>query len=150
MTLAGFRNPILGMIAELQDIQTFQELHWEGSFEDYLDLVREDPSICRNAYQRLYDLIASFGTTTYTEYKKRIVRYHFFDDPFGYANQTTASPLAFFASWGPSESTSFCVMTKARQKSLSPPLASRRTVTPFSDFSSGSKLAGAFTTTTSV
>jgi serine protein kinase len=81
MSLAGFRNPILGMIAEMQDIQTFQELHWEGSFEDYLDLVREDPSICRNAYQRLYDLIASFGTTTYTEYKKRIVRYHFFDDP---------------------------------------------------------------------
>jgi serine protein kinase len=75
-------NPILGMIAELQDIRSFQELNWEGSFGDYLDLVREDPNICRNAYQRLYDLIISFGTEEYTEYKKRITRYKFFEDPF--------------------------------------------------------------------
>ncbi len=75
------RNPILGMIAELQDVQQYQELTWEGSFSDYLEILREDPGVARNAYQRLYDCIMHFGTEEYTEYKKRIVRYKFFDDP---------------------------------------------------------------------
>jgi len=75
-------HPILNMISELQDVAQFQDLAWEGTFADYLELVREDPNICRNAYQRLYDMIVSFGTEEYTEYKKRIVRYKFFDDPF--------------------------------------------------------------------
>ena len=76
------RNPILGMIADLQDVALYQDLTWEGSYAEYLDLVREDPNVCRNAYQRLYDMIVSFGHEEYTEYKKRIVRYKFFDDPF--------------------------------------------------------------------
>jgi serine protein kinase len=79
---AASRNPILSRIAALQDIQQYQELNWEGSFEAYLDIVRADPSVSRNAYQRLYDMIMKFGTETYTEYKKTIVRYKFFDDPF--------------------------------------------------------------------
>lgn len=83
MTPNPFSHPtgILGMIAELQDLDRYREQHWEGSFSDYLELVRERPSITRNAYQRLYDMIVSFGTETYTEYKKPIVRYKFFDDP---------------------------------------------------------------------
>ncbi len=76
------RNPLLGMIAEMQDIREYRELTWEGTFSDYLDIVREDPNVCRNAYQRLFDMILHFGTEEYTEYKKRIVRYKFFDDPF--------------------------------------------------------------------
>ncbi len=75
-------NPILSMIAELQDVEQFKVQHWEGSFADYLDIVREDPNVARNAYQRVYDMIMHFGTEEYTEYKKRIVRYRFFDDPF--------------------------------------------------------------------
>ncbi|MDP6931553.1 MAG: serine protein kinase [Myxococcota bacterium] len=70
------------MIGEMQDIESFRDQHWSGSFADYLDLVRDDPLIARNAYQRLYDLIVHFGSEEYTEYKKRIVRYKFFDDPF--------------------------------------------------------------------
>jgi serine protein kinase len=72
---------ILGMIAELQDLERYREQNWEGSFSEYLDIVRERPAVTRNAYQRLYDMILSFGTDTYTEYKKPIVRYKFFDDP---------------------------------------------------------------------
>jgi serine protein kinase len=72
---------ILGMIAELQDIERFREMHWEGTFSDYLDVVRERPNVTRNAYQRLYDLITSFGSEQYTEYRKPITRYRFFDDP---------------------------------------------------------------------
>jgi serine protein kinase len=76
------RDSILGMIAAMQDLDKYRVEHWSGSFEQYLDVVREDPGVCRNAYQRLYDLIVSFGSETYTEYKKKIVRYNFFDDPF--------------------------------------------------------------------
>ncbi|MFT5681362.1 MAG: serine protein kinase, partial [Myxococcota bacterium] len=74
-------NNIIDMIAGLQDVTTYQDHNWEGSFGDYLDIVRADPRVARNAYQRLYDLIMHFGFTTYTEYKKKIVRYTFFDDP---------------------------------------------------------------------
>jgi serine protein kinase len=73
---------LLGVIAAHQDLGQYRELLWEGSFGEYLDLVREDPGIARNAYQRLYDLVVSYGHEDYTEYKKTIRRYAFFDDPF--------------------------------------------------------------------
>ena len=72
---------ILGMISQMQDLERFREQNWEGSFSDYLDIVREKPFVTRNAYQRLYDMIMSFGTESYTEYRKPIIRYKFFDDP---------------------------------------------------------------------
>ena len=40
-----------------QNIEEYRELHWEGSFEDYLELVRQDPNIARTAYQRVYDMV---------------------------------------------------------------------------------------------
>ncbi|MBT7610970.1 MAG: serine protein kinase [Bacteriovoracaceae bacterium] len=61
--------------------EDFKHLTWEGSFQDYVNLVSEDRRIARNAFQRINDMIISFGTETYTEYKKEITRYHFFDDP---------------------------------------------------------------------
>lgn len=61
--------------------EDFSHLHWSGSFQDYLDLVASNPQVCRNAFQRVHDMILSYGTSTYTEYKKEITRYHFFDDP---------------------------------------------------------------------
>lgn len=64
-------------------IQDFAHLHWSGSFQDYLDMVVEDRRIARNSFQRIHDMIMSFGTHQYTEYKKEITRYHFFDDPMG-------------------------------------------------------------------
>ncbi|MCB9672989.1 MAG: serine protein kinase [Alphaproteobacteria bacterium] len=73
---------LLSLIEAHQDRGHYQNLLWEGSFADYLELVRQDPGIARNAYQRLYDLIVSFGAEDYTEYKKTITRYRFFDDPF--------------------------------------------------------------------
>jgi len=59
----------------------FSHLHWSGSLQDYMNLVTENPYIARNSFQRVHDMIMSFGTSTYTEYKKEITRYHFFDDP---------------------------------------------------------------------
>ncbi|MCB9780726.1 MAG: serine protein kinase [Alphaproteobacteria bacterium] len=72
---------LLSALGRLQDKETWQELHWEGTFAEYLAMVQENPNLSRNAYQRLYDLILSFGAETHTEFKKEITRYHFFDDP---------------------------------------------------------------------
>jgi len=75
-------NSLMNLIATHQNVGRFQDLLWEGSFAEYLDMVREDPRLCRNAWQRLYDLVDSYGSHEYTEYKKPIVRHKFFDDPF--------------------------------------------------------------------
>jgi len=74
---------IIQHIRERQDAALYQDLHWDGSFTDYLELVHQQPLICRSAFQRLYDMIMSFGTEKYTEYKKEITHYKFFDDPIG-------------------------------------------------------------------
>ncbi len=67
-------------IGALQDFDLYRELTWEGSFEDYLNVVRERPQVTRNAYQRVYDMIIRYGTEEYTDSKKKLVRYNFFKD----------------------------------------------------------------------
>ncbi|MEM6962253.1 MAG: serine protein kinase, partial [Myxococcota bacterium] len=75
---------MVARIAALQDYDRYRDLHWEGSFEDYLNIVRDKPHITRNAFQRLYDMIVSFGEEEYIDNKKRLVRYPFFTDPIGH------------------------------------------------------------------
>ncbi len=72
---------LVDQIAELQDYEQFADLHWTGSFEDYLSIVREKPSVTRTAFQRVYDMVLSYGSETYFDNKKKIVHYRFFDDP---------------------------------------------------------------------
>ena len=75
---------ILSRIASLQDRAAYKEQHWEGSFEDYLQLVRQNPRVTRTAFQRMYDMILSHGKTEYGDNKKKLIRYHFFhDEQFG-------------------------------------------------------------------
>src|ERR1044071_3317808 len=71
---------ILSAIANLQSAQEYQELNWEGSFEDYLKLIQDNPRVTRNAFQRIYDMILSHGLENYVEHKKKITRYRFFRD----------------------------------------------------------------------
>ena len=54
--------------------------HWSGTFDEYLDLVKKNPKLSRNAYQRMYDMIMESGTEEYTDFKKHVIRYKFFDD----------------------------------------------------------------------
>ncbi|MFW6049807.1 MAG: PrkA family serine protein kinase [Myxococcota bacterium] len=72
---------MVARIAALQDYDHYRDLHWEGSFEDYLRIVREKPQVTRNAWQRLYDMVVSYGEEEYIDNKKRLVRYPFFTDP---------------------------------------------------------------------
>jgi serine protein kinase len=79
-------SPAAAIIEQIRDRQNrheYHDLHWEGSFTEYLELVETQPAIARNSFQRLYDLIVSFGSNRYVEYKKEITHYNFFDDPIG-------------------------------------------------------------------
>src|SRR5437762_1336864 len=71
---------ILSAIANTQSAQEYQELNWEGSLEDYLKLVQDNPRVTRNAFQRIYDMILSYGIEDYVEQKRKITRYRFFRD----------------------------------------------------------------------
>ena len=67
-------------IAELQNYDEYQELHWDGSFEDYLTLVRKNPRVTRNSFQRMYDMVLAHGVEEYVDNKKKLTRYNFFKD----------------------------------------------------------------------
>ncbi|KAB8142636.1 serine protein kinase [Chloroflexia bacterium SDU3-3] len=73
-------SALLQSISELQDQRTFQELNWSGAFADYLDIVSQDPKVTRNAFQRIYDMIMSYGSEEFVDAKKRLIRYRFFSD----------------------------------------------------------------------
>ena len=66
---------------KIQTKEEFRQLLWEGSFFEYMEMVKKNPAIARNAFQRMYDMVLTWGTESYTEYKKEITRYRFFDDP---------------------------------------------------------------------
>ena len=72
---------VKNFVGGLLDIDRFKKSHWEGSFQDYINIVRERPEVTRNAFQRLYDLIMHYGTEDYVEFKKKITGYKFFKDP---------------------------------------------------------------------
>lgn len=74
-------SKVLGLIREKQDLTTYQDWNWEGAYEDYLNLVVEKPRSARTAFQRMYDMILSHGLEEYSDVKKKITHYHFFDDP---------------------------------------------------------------------
>ncbi len=78
---ATMTHPVLRRIAELQDLTGFRDLHWEGTFDQYLDVVRQDQRVARSAFQRLYDMIVSYGFESYTRNRETLIHYNFFDDP---------------------------------------------------------------------
>ena len=75
-------SAILKKIKSMQDVDGFRDLHWEGTFEEYLEFVRQDTSVARSAFQRLYDMIVSHGYEEYTHHRETLIHYYFFDDPF--------------------------------------------------------------------
>ncbi len=71
---------LISQIAAMQDYKEYEDLNWEGSFEDYLHLVRKNPRVTRNAFQRAYDMILAHGQEEYIDNKKKLVRFKFFKD----------------------------------------------------------------------
>ncbi len=74
-------SDLRGLIESRLNRERFQSQHWEGSVWDYLDIVQKDPRVARNAFQRVYDMILSYGSENITVFKQPITRYTFFDDP---------------------------------------------------------------------
>lgn len=72
---------LVSTIASWQDREAYEEQHWEGSLEEYLSIIKADPKVTRSAFQRLYEMILAHGKTEYVDNKKKLVRYHFFEDP---------------------------------------------------------------------
>lgn len=64
-------------------LDQFRKKNWLGTFEEYLDLrSRQQPEVARNAFERVYDMIMSYGSYSYEESRgKSRTHYRFFDDP---------------------------------------------------------------------
>src|SRR6516162_3871139 len=71
---------ILSAIRQQLNLSDYRKKHWEGSFDEYLDIVCEHPEATRTAYQRVYDMILSHGTEDVYEQKEKITRYKFFTE----------------------------------------------------------------------
>jgi hypothetical protein len=76
------RKTILAIVDSSIDQKQFLSQHWEGSFNDYLELVSQVPATARNAFQRIYAMIQHFGARRYAWMREERIRYRFFDDPF--------------------------------------------------------------------
>ena len=81
MNVSNFKSHLVSIVKEDYGEDIYQQLRWEGSFFDYLSLVEKNPNVARNAFQRMYDMIVSYGKREYVDYKKTITHYSFFDDP---------------------------------------------------------------------
>jgi len=71
---------LIASLRQQQNLSDYRKTHWEGTFEEYLDIVLEHPEVTRTAYQRLYDMILSHGTEEVFENKEKIIRYKFFTE----------------------------------------------------------------------
>ena len=72
---------LYSIITENLDTTRYRELNWCGSFHDYLRVVHDNPNVVRNAFQRLFDMIISYGTEEIADQKENHEHYKFFDDP---------------------------------------------------------------------
>lgn len=74
-------HTLIESIASKQNLETYQQENWQGTFADYLDIAKRNPKVTRTAHQRLYDMVMSYGTYTVEDGKEELTRYKFFDDP---------------------------------------------------------------------
>ncbi len=72
---------IVSLVSDRQDRDQFRRKNWVGTFEEYLDIVRDSPQVTRTAYQRIYDMILSDGVDVVTKGREKEHHYRFFDDP---------------------------------------------------------------------
>ncbi len=72
---------LLSQISSNLSRDSFRQENWQGTFHEYIDLVKANPAVTRTAYQRLYDMIKADGTYALEGSKEGQIRYRFFDDP---------------------------------------------------------------------
>ena len=74
-------SSLLKMVTTKLDQEKFRQQHWEGILRSTWRSSRRIPRVVRNAFQRMYDMVLSYGFEKYTLFKQDIVKYHFFTDP---------------------------------------------------------------------
>jgi len=74
-------SEIISLVSEQQDRDQFRRKNWVGTFDQYLDIVRENPLVTHTAYQRVYDMILSYGVEVVAKGREKEHHYRFFDDP---------------------------------------------------------------------
>ncbi|MBI5362720.1 MAG: serine protein kinase [Planctomycetes bacterium] len=74
-------SPIFELVRQSLSSERFAALHWEGTFQEYLEIAEKNPLVARNAWQRLYDMIDSHGSVK-PEKRGAHKRWKIFDDPF--------------------------------------------------------------------
>src|SRR5699024_223380 len=70
----GSRLDILGKAKKYREEE--QQLRWEGTFAEYLQIVKERPEVAQTAHSRIYNMIKSSGLTEKDGQKM----YHFFGE----------------------------------------------------------------------
>ena len=106
---------LLSNIASLHNIDEYKELMWTGSFDDYLALVKDNHSVVRSAYQRVYDMILSHGSEEYVDNKKKITAYNFFkDDQNGGVDAIFGLDISVMKLVNVLKSAAFCYGTEKR------------------------------------
>ncbi|QST02131.1 protein prkA (plasmid) [Pontibacillus sp. ALD_SL1] len=70
-----------------------ENLEWEGTFGEYLEMVREHPNLAQNAHSRVYNMILKAGVSV-DESGRKV--YHFFDDLYGIGETTTKLVESYF------------------------------------------------------
>ena len=73
--------PLYDLLRDCARQDASAALAWEGSFQDYLDIVERDPAVIRNAYQRMLDMIEYYGFDE-PERPGKARRWKLFADPF--------------------------------------------------------------------
>ncbi|GGF16772.1 protein PrkA [Halobacillus andaensis] len=67
----------MDIIKRIQDHREHEEeLKWEGTFRDYLELLRDKPYLAQSAHSRVYNMITEAGVEEGSHHKK----YSFFDE----------------------------------------------------------------------
>ncbi|MSR37603.1 MAG: serine protein kinase [Planctomycetes bacterium] len=69
------------LIRQSLDNKQFQDEHWQGSFQQYLDLASQNPLLLRTSHQRLYDMVLTHGCSEVEVDKEKVPSYRFFTDP---------------------------------------------------------------------
>jgi len=71
---------LLQFLQQNFDRDLFAKLNWKGNFNDYINIVVENPKVLSNAWMRLYNMIMSKGTVDAVVNKKKVKKYKFFSD----------------------------------------------------------------------
>ena len=90
------------------DRENQESKHWSGTFIEYLEKIRKDPSLVKHAHARTYDMIMREGVSDVNETDDPRVRrlfkdeslkvYNFFKDEFFGIEETLAQIVRYFQS----------------------------------------------------